>query len=273
MADDEDNIDTLEAIAARMQAESERQREATGHQLPLLPPGVGGLPHSVARSSMFTANKPGRKKIHEMTPMGPPSKEGVLLFSGHELNQADLDVVLEIFHRYAGEQTGKPVKFSRRGLLNDMGKGVGNSQYQWLMKSLDRLSFALLKVETDDYIGTAGILKYDYDPATEEYSIIIDRRAAQFLSASHLAYIDLGKRKMLPPKDYLAKYLQGLVSSHKKGLEVCETYKVLQKQAGQSGRLDKFKNRYLPRAFAALKEAGVVEAYRFSSDRAYWKRA
>jgi len=244
-----------------------------GSQLPLLPDGVAGIPHDVARSSIFTANKPGRKQIYELEAMGPPSNEGQLLYSGHELNQSDMDVVLEVFRRYGGQTGGEPLKFTRNSLLQSMGKGNGNSQYKWLMGSLDRLSFAMLKIDARRYVGTAGILKYDYNPATEEYTIRIDPRAVQFLNASHLAFVDVEKRRQLPPKDYLAKQLQIMIDSHERGTERWASYKELKRTARQVGRLTDFKNRALPRAFEHLKQAGIIAKYRLEENRAFWVRA
>lgn len=71
-----------------------------------------------------------------------------ILFSGMQLDQADLDVWLHCLHLSSG-QLGKKVEVGLNAFLRDIGRTTGTASQNWLRDSLVRLGMAVIQVKHD----------------------------------------------------------------------------------------------------------------------------
>lgn len=191
-------------------------------QLPLWADLERAIPNHLARSSLFAPIARGKRKLHDKTKLA--SRGDVQMFvSGKQLDEADCDVFMQSIHEARRVPLGDPVFINRAEFLRAIGRNTGKRDYQWLHESFERLSFAMLSIDTKRYaIGTTTksrvmhlIDGFDHDPDRDAYTLRIDPRMLALYSNNEFALVDWDKRRKIEHQADMAKWLQRLIATSK----------------------------------------------------------
>lgn len=258
-------------------------------QLPLWPELDRAIPNHVARSSLFAPIARRNRKIHDRVEIA--CRDDVrMLFSGKQLDETDCDVFMQALHEAKKVPLGQPVKVNRADFLKAIGRSTGGKDYNDLHAAIQRLTFALLEIETKRYkIGdpraansTPGraegmhlISKFHLDTDANEYLLTVDTRMAALFSNREFALIDWGKRVKIEDQAAMAKWLQRLVATSD---DVIQRYSVedLKERMQYSGRHRDFIKALL-RALQELERLEIIAGPRIEPSsrkklQAVWTR-
>jgi len=209
-----------------LEAKQHRELKAAETPVQLFLPGMEeflrAMPNHIARSSLFSPVARGPKKIHAGSVLVSRG-DAVIKFWGEQLDEAQADVWMQAIYEASGAALGESVVISRASFLRGIGRDNGKSQYEWLHRTMQALSFAMLVIEVKQAgkqklaIGQVRALHlvdgFDFDPATDTYSLRIDPRWKQMFSNREFALIDWGKRLQFGRGQDMAKALQRLIAA------------------------------------------------------------
>lgn len=189
-------------------------------QLPPWPDAMQAIPNHLARSSLFAPIARGRRKLLDAVEI--PSRGDVRLrYTGHQLDEADCDVWMQLLHEARRVPLGEPVVINRAAFLRAIGRSTGKKDYRWLHESIGRLGIAALYIEAKHYtIGNTPrssllhlVKGFDHDPDTDTYVLEMDRRLVLLFGNREFAQIDRDKRLQIEHHVDMAKSLQRLVAT------------------------------------------------------------
>jgi hypothetical protein len=102
------------------------------------------------RSAIFRVIQRGKRENVFEKPLPTPWVKGQLLFTGPELDQSDLDVMLQAVHMAASQGlVDQPLVFSDKAMLHSLGKTYSSGNREWLRVSLSRLTSSKITVKID----------------------------------------------------------------------------------------------------------------------------
>lgn len=244
-----------------------------------LKPGMAPTPNCLVRSALFGIVKPGRRRnveVYEDLPMYGP-KGWKVRWRGTQLDQADADLWLCLVRKASvlskdflnGQRIVAKtiqVKFTRNGLLREIGRAKGGANRKWLDAALNRLRDCDIQVE--DSSGTrrysAKLLGDRYEDDNSDLEIIEVNANLANLLGKDVSLLDFQKRLDLG-KDQLAKWLHGFLGSHKGGQVYSISIEKLHCLADTQMDLLKFKQRVL-RALGRIQD--VVSGFVVDGDGA-----
>lgn len=221
-----DLIALLEAARTRQPASRVAEPDAPAKskakvvQLPPWPEAMQAIPNHLARSSLFAPIARGRRKLLDAVEI--PSRGDVkLLYTGHQLDEADCDVWMQLLHEARRVPLGEKVMINRAAFLRAIGRSTGTKDYQWLHESIGRLGIAALYMEAKRYtIGKTPrssllhlVKGFDHDPDTGTYVLEMDQRLVLLFGNREFAQIDRDKRLQIEHHVDMAKSLQRLVAT------------------------------------------------------------
>jgi hypothetical protein len=233
MADDKDTKSkrTLDQLlemtrqrAAKATAAAEQKAAETQRQLwlPGMEDFMRAMPNHIARSSLFAPVARGRRKIHDGTLLVSRG-EAEIRFSGKQLDEAQADVWMQAMKEAQRQPLGTPVVINRRAFLQEIGRTDTGPNYKWLHRTMQDLTFAMLVIEVKKdgkpklSIGKTRALHliagFDYDEASEEYTLTIDPRWHAMYGNREFALIDWDKRLQIGRGQDTAKALQRLFAT------------------------------------------------------------
>jgi hypothetical protein len=210
--------------AAKAAAAAEQKATETTRQLwlPGMEEFMRGMPNHIARSSLFAPVARGRRKIHDGTLLVSRG-EAEIRFSGKQLDEAQADVWMQCMKDAQRQPLGRPVVVNRAEFLRAIGRAPSGQNYQWLHRTMQDLAFAMLVIEVKKdgkpklSIGKTRALHliagFDYDEASEEYTLTIDPRWHAMYGNREFALIDWDKRLQIGRGQDMAKALQRLVAT------------------------------------------------------------
>lgn len=184
-------------------------------ELPDWPESSRGVPNSILRSALFSAIKRGPRTYHSAVEMA--SVEGVrVIFTGPQLDQADLDVWEQCLHISRARPLGSSVEFSAHNFLKSIGRPTGKSQRDWLKGSFLRLMTSVIELKDGDK-SYAGQLVHHHlrDDETGLQSITINPKIVRLYGGSGWTRVEWEDRMALK-KHPLAQWLHGFYSTHAK---------------------------------------------------------
>ncbi len=170
-------------------------------------------PNALLRSALFGVVKRGRRRYVKEMPL-PAAGEFSLAYTGERLDQADLDIYLQIVH-YARQRTvNDTLTFPARRLLREIGRSTGKSDYEWLHDRLVALAACATTIRdgkgrtriTGSLIRDSG-----YDETTGELKCHLNPYLRGIFEDYTL--LDWDDRLALGPKQ-LAKWLQAFYATH-----------------------------------------------------------
>lgn len=189
-------------------------------QLPWWPEAMQAIPNHLARSGLFAPIARGRRKLLDDVEI--PSRGDVRLrYTGHQLDEADCDVWMQVLHEARRVPLGEKIVINRGAFLRAIGRSTGSKDYKWLHESLKRLRIGALYIEAKRYtIGnTAGssilnlVKDFDHDPDTDTYLLAMDQRLVLLYSNREFAQVDRDKRLQIKHHPDMAKWLQRQVAT------------------------------------------------------------
>lgn len=215
---------SFEKMEARA-AQAEQKRATKAPEIPddvdteqlelpieLLGPGARGAPDTMLRSALFTATKPGKRKMLENALIASVSNI-TMRQTGYQLQQTDLDVYLELI-RLAAETRCAVVKVPAKTLLRRIGRSAGKRAKTAMLESLDRLQIANVTIESDTQVYSGSLIfESKRDKDTLEIVARLNPRVAELFDGNSWSQLQLDERHQL--KRYpLAQWLHGYYSSH-----------------------------------------------------------
>ena len=184
-------------------------------QLPLWPEAARGVPNSVLRSALFGIVRRGRRAYLERKEVA--AVDGIkIIFSGPQLDQADLDVWEQCLHIARSNNLGNKIYFTAHSFLKAINRGTGKSQHEWLKGAFARLSTSAVEI-ADGKKAYFGAMIYGgaRDEETGKYFIEINPKIMALYGYDSWTGIEFEQRLALKSMP-LAQWLHGFYSTHAK---------------------------------------------------------
>lgn len=190
--------------------------------LPGLKDFMRAMPNHIARSSLFAPVARGRKRIHKGIVLVSRG-DAVIKFWGEQLDETQADVWMQSIQEACRRPLGEPVIIKRAAFLRSMGRQNGKTEYEWLHRSMEALTFAMLVIEvtkdgnTKLSIGKSRALHmiegFEFDDEADAYTLRIDPRWRDMFANREFALIDWNKRLLFGIHQDMAKALQRLIAT------------------------------------------------------------
>ena len=240
-------------------------------RLPSCAPKKHVSPNACFQSALFGMVSRGRRKY--LNGQGIISFKGMSIsYTGEQLDQGDLDVLIHAIHLTAKEKNNRRpdglVQFSVRGFLSAIGRKPGKSGQQWLLNSIRRLSASNVEMRADgqtvidnySVYGGSLINDYFYDPREQKYYLRIN---SNFGALFDRGWTQLRWQQRLQLSGDLSRWLHGLYSSTR-------TYPIKVKSllilcGSSSGRLSDFRRR-LKKSLDELVKTGALKSWKIDSE-------
>jgi hypothetical protein len=195
-------------------------------------------------------------------------------YSGKQLDEAQADVWMQCMKEAQRQPLGKPVVVNRAEFLRAIGRAPSGQNYQWLHRTMQDLTFAMLVIEVKGKDGKTKlsigktralhlIAGFDYDEQSEEYTLTIDPRWHAMYANREFALIDWDKRLQIGRNQDMAKALQRLFATSS---DPVQRYALdwLKAKLEYSGRMRDFREA-LMRACAELERLEIISRARIES--------
>ncbi len=222
-------LDELMRIANDRAAKGQEAAEQKAAETPcsIFLPGMDefmrAMPNHIARSSLFAPVARGRKRTHKGTVLQSRG-DAVIKFWGEQLDEAQSDVWMQAMKEAQRQPLGTPVVINRADFLRSIGRTTQGENYKWLHRTMQDLTFAMLVIEVAKADGKPKlaigrtralhlISGFDYDDASEKYTLRIDPRWGAMYGNREFALIDWNKRLEFGRNQDMAKTLQRLVAT------------------------------------------------------------
>ena len=297
MADKEDTAPrrkTMDELLERAKQRGAAGREVTEQKAAETPrqmflPGMDefmrAMPNHIARSSLFAPVARGRRKMHDGTILQSRG-DAEIRFSGKQLDEAQADVWMQAMKEAQRQPLGTPVVINRRTFLQEIGRADSGQNYKWLHRTMQDLALAMLVIEVKKADGKPKlsigktralhlIAGFDYDEASEEYTLTIDPRWHAMYGNREFALIDWEKRREFGRNQDMAKSLQRLVAT---SAEVVQRFSLeyLKGRAQSAGRMRDFRDA-LEKAMRELERLGIIAGGRIEKstrgkEQAVWTK-
>lgn len=233
-------------------------------KLPEAYEGHGAVPNPFLRGALFGLVKKGRAAFLDAKEI-VSEKNATILYSGRELNQADLDVWICLKKLWV-KNGCQATKVTTNDVLKALGRSYGLTDKRWLKGKVSNLSkatleFELSQADTDLRVYFTGrlldkVVWVEEGNRCSEFSFELDQKVKRFFYADNYTYLDLKTRREL--KTDLAKWLFSYYRSHKK---IYPTYaKTLQEMCGSKSTIKTFKET-LRQALNELVRIGFIADY------------
>jgi len=228
MARDDSTINAVRR--ARFQALAEQAKEfapatddAKDAALGVWAEDQRGAPNVVLRSALFTAGKPTvKRKLYRDHVLPAAIGTRSISYTGPQLYQYELDVWLELVHRCRTQSAGSETTFHAHGFLRSLRRNTGSKDYKQLVSTFRLLQATAIDVvlERDErgrakgYVGSL-VDHIDYDEAAMCWKVRLDPEIAALFAPNDHTWLQVDARLDLG-RNYLAKWLHGYFSSHRK---------------------------------------------------------
>ena len=222
------------------------------------------MSNHLARSSLFSPVARGRKRLLRDEILVSRC-DAVIMFSGEQLDETQADLWMYLMHLASKKPLGAMLEVNRAKVLKAIGRAGGKAQYDWLFRSMDALSFAMLTIQTYKDGGKTKKLEitrvihlingFDTNHKTGDYQFYVDSRWAEVYSNEY-ALIDWNLRNQISQGQDIAKSIQRLVatSSNKQQFYDLDW---LQKKLNLTSPIRKFKL-YVMSAVTELIRVGII---------------
>jgi hypothetical protein len=237
-------------------AEAKAQTESNVVQLPLWQEFQRAAPACVLRSALFGVVKRGRRGYLKDKVLAAWGDDHIA-FRGERLDQADLDVWLEMLHICRTTPLGETVEFEKYPMLKQLGRSTGKNDWKWLESSIKRMIACCVEVKAGSKRYLGSLIERGYiNDETGRYVIILNRDMVTLFNAGFtLQHAE--KRKLLHSD--LSKWLAGYVESHKSPHKIA--VKSLYNLCGtETKQLRDFRAK-LKKAADALREHGIIKSW------------
>ncbi len=225
-------IKTTEAVLSWLAERTEEAQKEQDQQtakapaqmfLPGMEEAMRAMPNHIARSSLFAPVARGRKKYHDRAILVSRG-DAILTFTGHQLDEAQSDIWMQLVFLARKTPLGMPVEINRAAFLRGIGRSTGKHDYQWLHRAMFDFTAAMITIEAKRNDGLPKyqightkafhmLSDFDYNADTETYTFTIDPRWKSLFGGREYALIDWNKRLQISQGQDMAKALQRLFAT------------------------------------------------------------
>lgn len=256
--------DSLTETIERMQRTVEQGETAKIYQLPFWPDPARGVPNELIRSALFAAIQAQGRDYLDNAEIA--CQDGfAIMFTGQRLDQSHLDVFEGVMHIARGMHEGNRIAFSAHRLLRLIGRNTGQSDHDWLHRTLKQLTATAVEIRD---VRAKRVFWGSLLPrgATEEdstqYVVEINRELAKLFDRG-FTQVDWDQRRRLRRKP-LAQWLHLYYSSHAKPHPVSVSW--LRDKSGSKTASLRAYRQSLKLALNEIQNVGVIESWELIDD-------
>lgn len=237
--------------------------------LPLTPKDALAFGTPLFKSALFKAKKGSRAMY--LKEVQVPGHPGVgVYYTGEELQQDDLRVLLTLVQLREGQLATRAIKITPRAFCAQMGRAANSDSVRTLAASLTRLQAARVRV-VNSKTGAVSLYSFVSDVDMQErgqWTVWLSERLAELMQGQ-LTYLD--KETRLGMSDGLDSWTYQLVMS-----DACFAPFLLADLREWSG-MDTYTqaefNRHFKQRLEKLKKMGVIEAAMYRNGKVLIKKA
>lgn len=241
------------------------------------------IPKQMLRGSLFAPITRGRRKAITDKPVAT-FKGGEIRFTGVQLDQGDLDVLLMLtkllsdfshsgnVHRVPDEKFNiySRVKFTRYSFLKALGRNCNSRGYKWLKESVLRLNSGVIQVVLDGKgMINKSILGASYMTDDGMMAVDMSHEYIKLFTSGNFSFIDTASRLQLTGD--FTKWLQGFVSTHK-GESQYSAEKLKELSGSKQKSVKHWILRQAKPAFEQLKDLDLIKDYSVKGHLFKWVR-
>lgn len=232
--------------------------------LPTIRPDERMAPNALIRSALFGIIRRGRRRAVEKK-LIQSWRGWSIRYTGHQLDQGELDVWLQCIALMHERELGTEVQFRAGGFLKALGRRRGKSQYEQLDMQLTRLKANGIEIQNGQFAYVGALIdKYYRDDESELFIVELNPDLVS-LFGTGLTRVQWDERLSL--RRQLSKYLHLYIHSHRATPENPHRIGVerLQELCGSDTKhLWKFRQQ-LRNSMEELSQLGVVTRWKITS--------
>lgn len=181
------------------------------------------MPNAIARSSLFNISsfRKGERTFYNKAEIA--STGGIsLVYTGSELRQDDLDVLLQVLHLAKEQKLGEDIKFTAHSMIVALRWTINPASYERLADCMNRMKATALRLTVENATGGrisfTGSLMGEFtwrevgsnDPL-RLWTVSLERNIVKLFAPDAYSLLNWSTRLDLPP---LAKWLHTFYSTH-----------------------------------------------------------
>lgn len=221
-------------------------------QLPFWPDHVRGVPSGALQSALFAPIRKGSRAAVEREVIAAVGEYRIIM-TGFRFDQGDLDVLQQLMHLARGPKGGGVIEFKARDLLRLIGRDTGNSQRQWLLRSLSRMKACDVEIAKGPLAFSGSLIaNHGRNEDTGTHYVILDAGLMTLFDQGY-SQVQWDQRMKLAGKP-LAQWLHGFTAGQKRPLtwKTCD----LREYARSSYTRDRDFRKALDEAARHIREIG-----------------
>lgn len=224
-------------------------------QLPFWPEDKRGTPNCFLRSALFSAIYGNTERKHLKNALLAVQGDVSITYTGEQLSQSDLDVVMAALHLARQQPLGHVCQFRGYTFLKILGRSDNKANYLWLNATFDRLIACLVKIRLRQQVFTGSILSScSRDEESDVYKLVFDPDFVKLFGRSDWTAVDWSTRQRLT-RSPLAQWIYDYAVSHVGTVVKLET---LQRLSGREGDTPKVFTQAFQRAKAMLEKTADI---------------
>jgi len=220
-------------------------------------------PNEVLRSALFGVVKRGRRAY--VKELEIPAPDGFhISYTGERLDQADLDIWLQLLHMARGKTVDDEIRFPMRWFLKQLQRNVGKSDYEWLDGRMTGLVASATRIEDKSgrVLITGGLIRaFGYDPETGEAVVHLNEHLRKLFDNYTLVRWE---DRLALGSDQLAKWLHAYYSTHAEAYPL--KVETIMKACGSEVKLLRHFRAELRHRLETLKGRGFIQDWQIGGD-------
>jgi hypothetical protein len=212
-------------------------------------------PNEILRSGIFGVVRRGRRSYVKEMEMPAPAGFRIA-YTGERLDQADLDIWLQLLHMTRTKTVDDEIRFPVRWFLKQLQRNVGKSDYEWLNGRMTGLVASATRIEDKSgrVIITGGLIRaFGYDPETSEAVVYLNEHLRKlFDNYTLIRWED----RLALGSDQLAKWLHAYYSTHAEAYPL--KVETIMKTCGSEATVLRYFRSDLKGALDTLKGRGFI---------------
>lgn len=216
-ADLRKSLARLGASLAKQQAEEAKpspSKKAEVVQFPFWPEDKRGTPNCFLRSALFPAIYGNAKRKNLKNALLAVQGDVSIMYTGEQLSQSDLDVVMAALHLARQNPLGHICVFRGYSFLKLLGRSDNKDNYLWLNATFDRLIACLVKIRLRQQVFTGSILSScTRDEGSDLYKLVFDPDFVKLFGRNDWTAVDWKTRQRLN-RSPLAQWIYDYAVSH-----------------------------------------------------------
>lgn len=224
-------------------------------QLPFWPEDKRGTPNCFLRSALFSAIYGNAERKYLKNALLAVQGDVTIAYTGEQLSQSDLDVVMAALHLARHHPLGHICQFRGYSFLKILGRSDSKPNYLWLNTTIDRLIACLVRIRVRQQVFTGSILSScTRDEKTDVYKLVFDPDFVKLFGRNDWTAVDWSTRQRLT-RSPLAQWIYDYAVSHVGTVVKLET---LQRLSGREDDTPKAFGQAFQRAKAMLEKTAAI---------------